>query len=334
VLAIQGVVRAAEKSGIKKPHVVVGAIEHAAVLETLLQLKEEGDIDLAILSTDENGLYKVEELKNLVNKNTVLVSLMMINNEIGVVQDVISISKEVRRLRKVLHDDRHATYPVIHTDASQAVFLHDIDVRKLGADIISFGGSKLYGPSGVGVLYIKRGTPIESPWYGGGQEFGLRPGTESTALIAGLSKAVELSFLEKESNKNHVTSIQKYFLEKVKNLSSDQMLSSLGLEMRVYGESEWHSSHMVYVLVKGLESDQLVIELDARRVYVSAKSACKTLDPQTSHVLRALGYKDNSWGGVRFSFGRETIKKDVDYAVAAYREVLVKLLHTKKEFNL
>ncbi|MFT5360020.1 MAG: cysteine desulfurase, partial [Candidatus Paceibacteria bacterium] len=139
---------------------------------------------------------------------------------------------------------------------------------------------------------------------------------------------------KKEKENDHQKQNRTYFLSEIEKLSNDSDFESYSLEYKINGQEDSVVSHIVNLSFKGLESEQLVIELDARNVFVSAKSACKTLDPQTSHVLRALGYKDNSWGSVRFSFGRDTNKEDIDFAVTALKEVLIKLLHTRREFNL
>ncbi len=332
VLALKGVAQAFDIKG--KPHFVISGIEHSAIFDTASQMKERDEIDLSILSVDENGLVNISELKNLIKKNTVLVSVMYVNNEIGIVQDITAISKEVRRLKKKIHGDRYFGYPLVHTDASQAMGLYPTGVLSLGIDMMSFNSGKIYGPKGVGALFVKRGSPIESIFYSGGQEGGLRPGTEATPLIAGFSKALEQAVLNKEKEIKRLTELRQYFIDELGKMNQLKDFTGLDLDFKINGLPEYTSPHILHISFKGLESDQLVIELDARGVMVSAKSACKTLDPQVSHVLSSIGYKDNSWGSIRFSFGLSTDKDAIDFAINSLRETLVKLLHTKKTFDL
>ena len=336
VLALKGVVDKVllNKNLKEKPHLIVSAIEHSAIFDTAKKLKDSGLIELSILSVDNSGRVDIDNLKNLIKESTVFISVMYVNNEIGVIQDIPSISKEIRRLKKKIHGDRSAVYPVFHTDASQAVGSLPVGVLSLGIDLMSFNSGKIYGPKGVGALFVKRKTPISSVFYSSGQEFGLRPGTEPVALIAGFAKAMQVSEKHKDKEFLRQKENRKYFLKELENISMEPSLNSLDLSYKINQTEDYTVPHIVHLPFKGLESDQLVIELDSRNIFVSAKSACKTLDPQTSHVLQSIGYKDNSWGSVRFSFGRNTNKDDIDFAIAALKEVLIKLLHTKKEFNL
>jgi len=251
-----------------------------------------------------------------------------------VIQDIPTISKEVRRLKKKLHGDRHSYYPLIHTDASQAFGFAPIGVSSLGIDLMSFNSGKVYGPKGVGALFVKRGVALNSIFYSGGQESGLRPGTEPVALIASFARALEISEGSKSKESLRIANLREYFLEKLEKIIKESCFKDLDLDYKVNGSQNYNSPHIISLSFKGLESDQMVIELDAKGISVSSKSACKTLDPQVSHVLSAIGYDDNSWGAIRFSFGRDTQNEDIDFAIVALQEVLFKLLHTKKEFLL
>ncbi|MFT5360209.1 MAG: cysteine desulfurase, partial [Candidatus Paceibacteria bacterium] len=193
VMALRGVIEkvSLDKNFKGKPHIIVSAIEHSAIFDTAQQLNNSGSIELSILSVDSNGQVLIDDLKNLVKETTVFISVMYVNNEIGVIQDIPAIAKEVRRLKKKTHGDRLSTYPVFHTDASQAIGSLPSGVLSLGIDLMSFNSVKIYGPKGIGVLFVKRGTPISSIFYSGAQEGGLRPGTEPVALIAGFAKALE-----------------------------------------------------------------------------------------------------------------------------------------------
>jgi cysteine desulfurase len=335
VLAIRGIVKKFKEKKLKKnPHVIISAIEHAAIWETAHQLEKEGEIELSILPVDERGLVMADELKNIVKENTILVSVIYVNNEIGVFQKVSDVAKELRRLKKKMFDDRKADYPLLHTDASQAVGFLEVDVRSLGVDLMTFNSGKIYGPKGVGALYIKRGIKLAPIFYEGGQEKGIRPGTENVPAIVAFARALEIAVLSREKEYERLSGLKNYFIQSMDKLMEDAKLKDLGLKMKINSLEDFSSPHILNVSFEGLESDQMVIELDARGVFVSSKSACKTLDPQVSHVLSAIGYEDNSWGSIRFSFGRETNKDQLDKVTTLLKEVLVKLLHTKKEFNL
>jgi cysteine desulfurase len=335
VLAIRGVIEHARKENPKTvPHVVMSEIEHVAVKEVLDEMYDAKKIGLSILPVDENGLVQIDDLKKLVTEDTVLVSVMYVNNEIGVVQDMPAIAKEVRRLRKKLHGDRSFNYPLLHTDASQAVLSEDIRVTKLGVDLLSCNAGKIYGPKGIGLLFVRRGVELSPLFYAGGQESGLRPGTEPLSLVAGFAKAVELIGGDaREKRIQTMADLRRFFIESLHERAVDPVLKGLNFEYKINGGSQ-ATPHIVSVSVEGLEADQIVIEMDARGVSISAKSACKTTDPQISHVLKAIGYEDTSWGTVRFSFGKETTHEDVLFALDSFKEVCIKLLHTKKEFNL
>lgn len=336
VLAIRGVVSRVrtDESFEGKPHVIVSAIEHSAVRDTVLELEKAGEIELSFLPVNTHGQVLLAELKKLVKKNTVLVSVLYVNNEIGVVQDIPALTKEVRRLKKVLHGERSSVLPLVHTDASQAMLLQSVSVRSLGVDLLSANSGKIYGPQGVGMLFVRRGIKLAPLFYAGGQERGIRPGTEPVALIAGLAHACELAVENREKEFERLSELKQYFTDKLKVMQSDSELKALGFELKINSPLEISSPHILHISIKDLESDQLVIELDARGIAVSAKSACKTLDPQTSHVLAAIGYGDNSWGSVRFSFGSSTAKDSIDTALRALEGVIRKLLHTKREFSL
>lgn len=336
VLALKGVVShvLSKKDFEGKPHIIISAIEHSAIFDTAHQLLEEGIIELSVIPVDKAGRILMSSLKDLIKKTTVLVSVMYVNNEIGVIQDITAISKEVRRLKKKLHGERIAPYPLVHTDASQAFGVVPVGVSSLGVDLMSFNSGKIYGPKGIGALFVKRGTPIDSIFYKGAQEGGLRPGTESIPLVVGFAKALQISEKIKQEEVARLKNLRDYFIGKLVLLKEKKFLVDLGFEYIVNGDSEYSAPHILHLSFKGLESDQLVIELDAKGVSVSAKSACKTFDPQVSHVLSAIGYTDNTWGSIRFSFGRETSVEEIDRVVLILENVLQKLLHTKKEFNL
>ena len=193
-LAILGVVHAAKRHMSLKPHVVTSVIEHAAVLETVKQLEKNGVVEATYVSVNEEGIVDPKDIKDAIKENTVLVSIMYANSEVGTVQPICEIAKIVRGVRRTCG----GVYPYVHTDACQAINYLNVSVEKLGVDLLTFNGSKIYGPKGIGVLYIRRNVNIEPIIFGGGQERGLRSGTEYVAGIVGVAKALEITAKIKE----------------------------------------------------------------------------------------------------------------------------------------
>lgn len=309
-LAIQGVVKGSLKE-VRKPHVVVSSIEHAAVLETVRALEKVGMIDVTYVGVDEKGLVDPKDVKDVLRDTTVLVSIMYANSEVGTVQPIKDIVKAVREFRGT----RDLAYPYVHTDACQAMNYLPVSVEKLGVDLMTFNGSKIYGPKGVGVLYIKRGIQNIVPLvFGGGQEKGVRSGTENVAAIVGCAAALEKTEALKESETTRLTELRDYFMQQVE--------TRLPLAV-IHGDRVARLPNNVHVTIPGIEEDVLVIELDARGVACSSKSACKSSSGEGSHVLAAMGV-DMEASSVRFSLGRESSAQDIDYVVDQLFDILNK----------
>lgn len=336
VLAIRGVVEevlSQEEFKKKKPHVVMSAIEHSAVRETVLSLAQKKKITFSVIPVDEDGLIAIESLKDHIKEETVLVSIMYVNNEIGAVQDIVAIAKEIRRIKKKFSGSRYRQYPLFHTDASQALLTEMVSMPKLGVDILSCNGGKIYGPKGVGLLVVKRGIPI-SPVFYSGATGSIRPGTAPVGLIAGFARAIEDIEIDSDNIREHLSLLRDYFLTQADLVLKDTDLVDLGLSYVVHGKEGRVASHIASISVRGLEGEHVVIELDAKGVAVSSRSACQTQGEESSHVLSAIGFEEGVYGTVRFSFGRETSLDDISYGIGALAEVCKKLLHTKKQYGL
>ena len=312
-LAIVGVVNAFRAESNSTPHIVVSTIEHPSVLNTVKALESEGKISATYVPVGEDGIVDTSELKKSLRPETILVSVMYANNEIGTIQPIKEIAKIVRHFRKTKSEDstkenKESTYPYLHTDACQAVNYLDVNVARLSIDLMTVSGAKIYGPKGVGALYVKRGTKVSPIIYGGGQESGVRPGTENTPAIAGLCEAVVYTEKIKESENVRLEAVRDYFIGETKKLFP---------ECELNGDKHKRLPNNVHISIHGVDSEQLVIELDAKGVSVSSKSACKSRDEGISHVLRALSRDDkrSALGGIRFSMGRNTKKKDIDYVL-------------------
>jgi cysteine desulfurase len=325
-LAIIGAVEALHEKGVayEDMHIIVSAIEHSSVRECANYLSGKGVVIDAI-SVDESGIVVLDELKKKLRDNTVIVSIMTVNNEIGSVQPIREIVKMIRHFR--LHrgqtsmqnfDFQSYQYPIFHTDASQAALYEDLNVEKLGVDLLTLDGTKVYGPRGIGALYIRRDTPIVPIIYGGGQESGRRSGTENIPAIMGLAKALDIAGAEREKETERVAGLKAFFIEKLKEARPD-------LDFKVNGASS-HSArrdlavvmspHILNIFIPKIDNEFFVLQLDAKGISCSTKSSCLR-DEDESYVLKSIGA--DSRHSVRFSFGRWTTKGEIDRTIAILR---------------
>lgn len=334
-LAILGLIK-----NFKKPHIVTTNIEHASVLEVCRHLEKTKQAEVTYVPVEDNGIVDPKKIKKALRKNTVLVSVMYVNNEIGAIQPIREIAKEIRHFKKthltrlrhpLLNKERVGErFPIFHTDAVQAINYLPINVATLGVDLMSINSAKIYGPKGIGVLYVKKNTPIAPIMFGGNQEFGLRPGTESVALANGFAKAFYLTEKIKEKEVKRLTKLRDYFIDKiVTNSAIAENLTNSRIVLN--GDIKNRLPNNVNITIPNIPSDLLVIELSAKGIMASAKSACKAGDGKASYVIQAINknIKEED-GSLRFSLGRQTTKADIDYTVKALSEILTKL---KKWYN-
>jgi cysteine desulfurase len=317
-LAIFGVVNNFALNSKEIPHIVTTTIEHPAVLENCKMLEQQGKATVTYIDIDENGFVNPKDIRSALTENTVLVSCMYANNEIGTIQPIMEIAKAIRHFRK----EHSTSLPCFHTDACQAMnYLFTENIEKLGVDLLTFNSSKIYGPKGVGVLFKKRGIEIEPLYKGGGQEFGLRPGTENIPSIIGLTASFEEINKIKEKESKRLYEIRDYGIEKLCALQDSPIILN--------GSKENRLPNNINISIAGISSELLVIELDAKGIYVSSKSACKSEDDDESYVIGALrkaqGIQSNtSDGSLRISLGLHTIKQDMDSLVSALEKILEK----------
>lgn len=316
-LAILGIVNATKE---KIPHIVTTNIEHASVLEVCKYLEQTKKASITYVEVEKNGIVDFKKIRKALKINTILVSVMYANNEIGTIQPLQKIAKEIRHYKKINNKKI-----LFHTDATQAINYLEIRAEKLGVDLLSFNSAKIYGPKGVGVLYVKRGTSIEKIIFGGNQESDLRPGTENIVNIVGLVEALKITEKIKEKETKRLIRLRNYFFEKLSPFI-------------INGDLENRLPNNVNITIPNIPSDLLVIELSARGIMASAKSACKTGDGKASHVIQAIRKKANLShqnkmevnGSLRFSLGRNTSKRDIDITIKALFEIWNKL---KKWYN-
>ncbi len=303
----------------KDIHIIVSAIEHASVLEAAHALAKKG-IELDIIPVMHDGVIDVLAFKKLLKTNTALVSIMMVNNEIGTIQPIAEIVKIVRDFKKTKIDSSTPdsfSYPLVHTDACQAMLYLDINLDKLGVDMLTADSHKVYGPRSVGMLYIRRSaTGKVSPiMFGGGQESGRRPGTENVAGIVGFAKALEIAAYENKNGKEakRLLQLRDYGFEKL-----SQKMPGLVIN----GSPHERIANNINISLPDIDHEFLLLQLDARGIACSTKSSCLR-DEDESYVITALRNADEKANknalslrqALRFSLGRATTKKDIDFLV-------------------
>ncbi len=297
-------------------------IEHPAVLENIKWLENNGFAEVSYLSAGQNGVIDPKEIRDYIKPSTVLVSIMYANNEIGTIEPIKEVAKEIRYFKK--NNSKNNIYPVFHTDACQAMnYLFTKNVEKLGIDLMTFNGSKIYGPKGVGVLYKKRGIKLEPLYLGGGQEFGLRSGTENTALIVGLAEALRKTEQIKEKETNRLIGLRDYAIDKILKLTEEYSFKII-----LNGDREKRLANNINVSIFGISSELLVLELGAKGIFVSERSDCKSGRTGSSHVLESiygrLISKDEKVGSLRITLGRQTKKRDLDKLIRVLNNIFQK----------
>ena len=313
----------------KTPHIITSSIEHPAILKNCQILADKGEVELTYIPVDENGIINPKDIKNAIKINTALISIMYANNEIGTIQPIQEIAKEIRHYKKNLSKDI-SSFPLFHTDATQAMnYLYISNMDKLGVDLLSFNGSKIYGPKGVGVLYKKRGIKISPIYSGGEQEFGLRSGTENVSSIAGLALAFEIANKMKDKELVRLTKIRDYAIDELLAMSNDNFSIILN------GEKVKRLPNNINISISGISSELLVVELDAKGIEISSKSACKSGEDNGSYVIEALRKAKNEKfneeeGSLRITLGRDTKKGDIDKFLSVLSKILEKYSKWKK----
>lgn len=305
------------------PHIITSIIEHDSVLETCRHLESKGKAVVTYVSCNLDGVIDVSEIKKELRPETVLVTIMYANNEIGTVQPVKEIAKLVRWYKKQLKENKTAIisneYPLVHSDAIQAINYCDVNVARLGIDMMTMSGSKIYGPKSVGVLFIKNKELIDPIMFGGGQESGLRSGTEDSAIIAGFAKALEISQEIKDKEVKRLATIREDMI--VELLKDDRITLN--------GSESDRLPNNINISVSGFSGEELVIKLASCGFAVSSKSACNASNDEESHVIAALrnaqGITSNSEeGSLRITMGRGTTRNNMKAFIKTLRAILKK----------
>lgn len=315
--AVEAYLTAHPEKGYADIHILASEIEHSSVLETVFYLRKKG-ATVELIPVDETGIVCLDALKKMLRPNTLLVSVMMANNEIGTIEPIRDVVKVVRDFRKASTQGGQAAqtylYPIVHTDACQAPLFEEIDLTKLGVDLLSLDAHKVYGPRGVGLLYIRRGVELMPIIHGGGQEKGLRSGTENIPGIVGLAAALDIAKAEQTVERARLIDLRDYFIKKLKEIEP-------GTVVHGSSASTIASPHVINVSIPGIDHEFFVLQLDARGISCSTKSSCLR-DADESYVLKAIGHPSRL--SLRFSFGRWTTRRELDRTLDAIRALLKK----------
>ncbi|MEK7674113.1 MAG: cysteine desulfurase family protein [Patescibacteria group bacterium] len=303
-LAIYGVAKSYKNKG---KHIIVSKIEHSAVIEITKKLERDG-FEVDYTSVDSNGLIKIPELKKLIKPSTILISIMLANNEIGTIQPIAEISKIIKKINPSL---------LLHTDAAQATGAITLNANKLGVDLMSLNGSKIYGPKGIGCLYVKSGIKLEPIIVGGEQEKNLRAGTENTPLIVGFAEALKLATKLMYKENARLVNLRDYFIKNV--------LKSIP-NCRLNGHPTKRLPSNINISIKGVEGESLILMLDKFGIFASTGSACGSSNLKPSHVISAINISPElSHSNIRFTLGRKTTKQEIDFVIKILPRVVAKL---------
>ncbi len=326
-LAITGAVNALRKKTNKKLHLITSQVEHPAVLEPFHKLAEEG-LEVTFLPVRKNGIVRIEDLKKAIKDNTVFVSIMYVNSEVGCLQPIREIGKIIEKINENrlkdwqrIKTDRTEDKPLplyFHTDAVQAVNFFNCDTKHLGVDLFSLSGHKIYGPKGVGALFVKAGVPIEAVQLGGHHERNKRSGTLNVTGIVGLAKAIELLPKEKkEINNKKIAFLRDYLINHIREIIPDVIINT-----DLSNSAPCHAN-LSFI---GAEGESILIALDLAGIAVSTGSACASANLQASHVLLAMGVaKEIAHHTVRFTLGKGNNLEEIKRVIKVLPPIIKRL---------
>ena len=302
-LALFGVLEAQEKKG---KHIITSLVEHHAVLHTCEYLEKIGKAEVTYLPVDENGLVDPQAVEKAIRPDTVLISIMLANNEIGTIQPIAEIGKIAKKHQVTLH-----------TDAVQAVGAISVDVNELNVDLLTLTAHKIYGPKGIGALFVRKGTRIKPLIHGGSHERNLRAGTESVVQIIGLGKAAEIAQRELKENGERITKLRDYIVSEV--------LEKIPYS-RLNGDGIRRLPNNVNMSFSFLEGEALLLMLDMKGIACSSGSACTSGSLDPSHVLLAIGLDhETAHGSLRITLGRHSTKEEADYLIQELPPIVARL---------
>ena len=300
-LALKGAARALKNKG---NHIITMRIEHDAVLNTCKALEKEG-FEVTYLDVNDQGIVDPNAIKKAITDKTILISIMYANNEIGTIQPI----KEIAAIAKT-------SGIKFHTDACQATGYLDINVEELGIDLMTLNGSKVYGPKGIGLLYVKTGTKVQPIIHGGGHERGLRSGTENVPGIVGFAKALEIAQTSKADETERVKKLRDKLIEGLLKIPHTQL----------NGHAQSRLPNNVNIAFKKIEGEAILIHLEDKGIAASSGSACSSKNLEPSHVLTSIGLpRPFAHGSIRMTLGRHTTEEDIDYVIKVFPDIVEKL---------
>ena len=312
----------------KKFHIITTSVEHKAVLEPCAELETKGETEVTYLPVQENGIVDPEEVKNAIQDNTILVSVMYVNSEIGSVNPIKEIGKVIKKVnenryrewkkwgaKKKLPQPRKIYF---HSDATQALNFYNCDVQRLRLDFLSLSGHKIYGPKGMGALFIRQGSELKAIQTGGRQERNLRSGTLNVPGIVGLGKAVDLLTEDRqEKNSKRIARLRDKLVQGIKDNISDVVLTT---------DRENSTPAHAHFIFRGAEGESVLMSLDLEGIAVSTGSACAAKDLHPSHVLKAIGVKaEDANCAIRFSLGKKNTEEDIDKVLEVLPSIIEKI---------
>lgn len=311
-LAIKGIAfRELLKS--KKGHFITQKTEHDAVLETFKWLEKLG-FDVSYINVDENGIIKLDELKNAIRDDTLLVSIMYANNEIGTIQPIKEIAKIV-----------HAKNKLLHTDACQGAEYLSLNTKELDVDMLTINGSKIYSFKGSGLLFKKKEIQLEALIHGGHQEKNLRSGTENIPAIIAMSAALEIANKEKKSESKRLIKLRDYMIKEIEKKI---------IKVKINGDRKSRLPNNVNVSFYGIEGESILLHLNEAGIRASTGSACSSQNLEPSHVLIATGVgHELAHGSIRFTLGKYTTKKEIDYTIKQLEKIIPFLRKLSSAWN-
>ncbi|MDZ7611225.1 MAG: cysteine desulfurase family protein [Candidatus Moranbacteria bacterium] len=304
-LVVFGLIRGLEKEKKgQKMHVITSTIEHPAILKCFQFLEAEGKVEVSYVPVNNKGIVESEVLKQNIQDNTVLISIMYVNNEAGSVQPIQQIGESVKNIKKTRAQQNNAFPLYFHTDAVQAANFFSCNVKELKVDMLSLSGHKIYGPKGMGVLFADKDVPLSPIQLGGGQENGRRAGTSNVPGIVGMSQALTLAAENKERNFKKIKENRDLLVNNIKQYIPDITFN---------GDLETTSPSHANITFHGVEGESVLLDLDFNGVAVSTGSACSSDNLRASHVLLAMGIaEEDAHGAIRFTLGKNNSEQEIN----------------------
>lgn len=287
---------------------LVSAIEHESVLNPA------GRYNFSEIPVDKTGIINLKKLQEQITDDVVLISVIMVNNEIGSIQPLREIARIIKQVNGERANNKNAMPLYLHSDATQAANYFDLHVSRLGVDLLSLNGGKIYGPKQSGILYIKSQVHLQPQLLGGGQQRGLRSGSESAASVVGMAKALELAVDSRTSEQKRIKKLQEIFINGLKTINE---------KITINGSAKHISPAYLSATFPGVDNERLLFQLDAAGILVASGSACSASSDEPSHVLKAIGLSDKeARSTLRFTLGRRTTEEDIDYTIRVLKRII------------